>query len=428
VLRNHVSGCEYLVHIQMRPQLWFLLGLLVGGTTLLYVSRILNPWEDYVDVEHGTLKARLGDLYSPWLGSRELLLHGRNPYSEQVTHEIQMEFYGRVIEQSLDQPGNAIDEQRFAYPVYAVFFVAPIVRLEFQQGQLWALPVLGFLTAASVLLWLGALRWGLSATTAAALILFVLSSPQIVQGLRLRQLGLVVGFLIALAAWCIGRNYLSSAGLLLALSTIKPQMVVLPIACLLIWTLGRWRERWQLFASFLGGMLLLVLLGELALPGWVSYFAAGVRAYWSYGPTKSLLRVLLGPVPAGILSALLICALVASAWRHRKSPGNSREFADILAACFLTEAIALPLISPFNQVLLLLPVLMILKGWEKIPLFLRAAFVFCFSWPPIACLILLLLLKNIHSSSPVPLLPSFLAILVPFLLAPVMASQRRARP
>jgi|ERR1700722_3737205 hypothetical protein len=412
----------------MRPRLWLLLGLLVGATTLLYVSRILGPWEDYVDVEHGTLKARLGDLYSPWFGSRALLLYGQNPYGTQVTREIQMEFYGRVIEQSYDQSENIVDEQRFAYPVYAVFFLTPVVRLEFQQAQRWTALALGLLTAVAVLLWLGVVRWRLTATAAAALILFILSSPQIVQGLRLRQLGLVVGFLIALAAWCIGRNYLSSAGLLLALSTIKPQMVVLPIACLLIWTLGRWRERWQLFASFLGGTLLLVLLGELALPGWVSYFAAGARAYWSYGPTKSLLRVLLGPVPAGILSALLICALLAMAWHHRKSPRNSKEFADILAACFLTEAIALPLISPFNQVLLLLPVLMILKDWQKIPLFLGAALVFCFSWPPIACLIVLLLSKNIHSTSPVPLLPSFLAIFVPFLLAPVMASHRWTRP
>jgi hypothetical protein len=410
----------------MRPRLWLLLGLLVGATTLLYVSRILGPWEDYVDVEHGTLKARLGDLYSPWFGSRALLLYGQNPYSVKVTREIQMEFYGRVIEQSYDQPENIIDEQRFAYPVYAVFFLAPIVRLDFHQAQLWTAAGFAILTASGVLLWLSALRWRLTGTTASALILFILSSPQIVQGLRLRQLGLAVGFLIALAVWCVSRNYLSSAGILLAFATIKPQMIVLPVAWFLVWTLGHWRERWRLSASFVGSLVVLVLLGEFALPGWLSYFASGLQAYWKYGPTKSVLRLLIGPLPAGMVSGILICAWLALAWRHRKSNGDSGEFLYVLAACFLAESIALPLMSPFNQVLLLLPILMILRDWRKIPLFLRVAFVFCFAWPAITSLTLLLLPDKTHSTNSVPLLPSFLAVFVPFLLAPFMAAHRRA--
>ena len=83
----------------MRSFLWLLLSLFVSGTTWLYVHRVLDPWEYHVNVEIGTLKAELGDLYSPWVGTRDLLLYDRNPYSPDVSHEIQMAFYGRILTQ-----------------------------------------------------------------------------------------------------------------------------------------------------------------------------------------------------------------------------------------------------------------------------------------------------------------------------------------
>ncbi len=30
---------------------------------------------------------QMGDLYPRWVGARELLLHQRNPYSEEISHE-----------------------------------------------------------------------------------------------------------------------------------------------------------------------------------------------------------------------------------------------------------------------------------------------------------------------------------------------------
>ena len=35
-------------------------------------------------------KGHPGDIYHRWLGSRELLLNGRNPYGKEVTEEIQI--------------------------------------------------------------------------------------------------------------------------------------------------------------------------------------------------------------------------------------------------------------------------------------------------------------------------------------------------
>ena len=77
--------------------------------------------------------------------------------------------------------------------------------------------------------------------------MLVLSSPQIAQGLRLRQLGLFVAFLVALASWCVTRQQYAMAGVLLAISTIKPQMVALVLLWFLLWSwaTGERDGRWQ---------------------------------------------------------------------------------------------------------------------------------------------------------------------------------------
>lgn len=409
--------------VTMKIRLWLLLGLLTSGISWLYASRIFGPWEHYIAVESGKVKAQLGDLYSPWLGSRKLLLYGENPYSAKVSHEIQMGFYGRMIEQSYDQPGVApIDEQRFAYPVYVAFLLSPIVRLDFEQPQRWAPAVLAVLTAASVLLWLSVLRWRLSATAKAALILFILSSPQTVQGLRLRQLGLLVAFMIALAAWFVTRNHLARAGVLLALSTIKPQMAILPATCFLLWALGDWRTRWRLLASFFGGLAILIVSGNLLLPGWLLYFVFGLRAYSRYALTTSVVRLILGNALGLLVSVISAFALLAFLWRQRKCSADSRNFAVSLATTLLITTIALPLMPPFNQTLLILPLLMVLRDWQRFGRPARVAF-FCFAaWPWITSLILLLASPPVRSTNRLALLPSFPAVCMPFVLLPMIAS------
>src|SRR5437879_3355174 len=139
----------------MRNWLWLLLGFFVSTTAWFYMHRVLLPWEYHVNIEGGRLRAEMGDLFPRWIGARALLLDGRNPYAPEVSHEIQMAFYGRPITQSYDVPhAKIIDEQRFAYPVYVVFLLAPTVHATFTSVQAWAPFVLALFTALSVALWL----------------------------------------------------------------------------------------------------------------------------------------------------------------------------------------------------------------------------------------------------------------------------------
>jgi Glycosyltransferase family 87 len=408
----------------LKLRLWLLLSLLASATSCLYMFRVLLPWEHYVDVERGKLRAQMGDLYPRWVGTRELLLHGRNPYSPEVSHEIQIAFYGHEIDQEYGQPGmEIIDEQRFVYPVYVVFLLAPMVYLSFSQAQMCALVLFTLLTGISVVLWLDLVRWRPPKILVAAITLFVLSSPQIMQGLRLGQFGLVVAFLLTLSAWCLARNHLAWAGVFLAVATIKPQMAVLPLAWFFLWGVSAWPRRWALLAGFGVTLATLVALGELILPGWPSYFLDGLIAYRKYFPTTSLLCLALGNWAGGAVSGIAIIALLALAWRKRKVDAASPDFIQTLAAFFVAASLVLPLFQPFNQVLLLLPALMVVRDWDALPRLARRCFFVVVAWPWIASFVLLLLPPRLDSTNRLPLLPSALVLFVPFLLLPLLLTK-----
>jgi Glycosyltransferase family 87 len=364
----------------------------------------------------------MGDLYSPWMGTRELLLRGRNPYGPEVSHEIQMAFYGHVVDQKYGVPGEyVINEQRFAYPVYVVFLLAPTVYADFQKLQMAAVVVLAILTAISMLLWMDVLRWQPPGLMIASIVLFAISSPQIIQGLRLRQLGLAVGFLLALGAWCIARNHLASAGIILALSTIKPQMVVFPLAWFLLWGVSAWSRRWRLLAGFGITFAILVALGELMLPGWPHFFIDGLLAYRKYVGTDSLMCMALGKPVGAVASGIVVVGLLGFVWRYRGTDAASSEFIQALAASFVGASLVLPLAHPFNQVLLLLPAIMVARDWTALPRIGRRAVAAIVAAPWITRFVLLLRHPSVDSPNRLPLLPSAIALLAPFLLAVLLA-------
>lgn len=402
----------------MKSWAWLLLGLLAGSVSWSYMHRVLLPWEHHGNVERGRLRAEMGDLYPRWMGTRELLLNRQNPYGSEVSHKIQIGFYGHPIEQSYDRPPSEIvDEQRFVYPVYVVFLLAPTVHLDFAILQACAPLVLGVLTAISVWLWLGVLRWRPPPLVIAALALFVVSSPQIAHGLRLRQFGLFVAFLVAAAVWCLTRRQLFLAGVLLALATIKPQMLTLCLAWFLIWTLGDWKKRWPLATGFIAALGLLVGAGELLVPGWPQDFLSGVAAYRKYFPTTSPVRLILGDWTGGTVSIVAVLALLIYAWNRRQAAADSREFHQGLSLFLIASTLVLPLLTPYNQVLVLLPVLMLIRDWKTLPRWGRVGLTLLVAWPYLASVALLLHPPQLNSLHRMPLLPSALTIPFPFFVS-----------
>src|SRR5713226_3554416 len=80
------------------PKSGVALALLCAAGLWFYVNRVLVPDQRSEAVAHERPRGNLSDLYPRWLGARELLLHHRNPYSREITREIQSGYYGRPLD------------------------------------------------------------------------------------------------------------------------------------------------------------------------------------------------------------------------------------------------------------------------------------------------------------------------------------------
>src|ERR1700683_855688 len=160
---------------------FFLVAALAAASMWFYVDRILVSYQVADSAAHQRPRGNLSDLYPRWLGARELLLHHRNPYGDDMTAEIQKGYYGRELDPA--RPDDPRDRQGFAYPVYVVFVLAPLIGFHFHVVQIFFYWLLAGLTAASVWLWLKALRWELPLLAVAACIAFTLGSFPAVQGI-----------------------------------------------------------------------------------------------------------------------------------------------------------------------------------------------------------------------------------------------------
>src|ERR1700758_5674315 len=109
----------------MKSRSALLLSWLLAGSSCFYVDYVLVPFQKADAAIHGRPRGNLSDLYPRWLGARELLLRHRNPYSREITREIQEGYYGRVLDAS--RPNDPKDQQAFAYPLYVIWMLAPTV-------------------------------------------------------------------------------------------------------------------------------------------------------------------------------------------------------------------------------------------------------------------------------------------------------------
>jgi len=309
-----------------RRMSWYLLAasLVLCFGVWRWADRVLIPGGTKAALARGVPIGNNSDLYARWLGARELLLRHRNPYSAEVTRDIQIGFYGRPLDPA--KPADPTDQQAFAYPVYVVFLMAPSVLLPFST----VMRIFGWLllacTAASVLLWIDALGLRLNGPLRAATVFLVLGTYPVLEGFHKQQLTMLVGFLLAAAAAAIARDWLVLSGFLLALSTIKPQLSVLLLCWFLVWVVGDWKNRKRLLWSFAATMAALLIGAEALLPGWMRDFIAAIPAYERYTAEQPILQTLLTPLGGEFAAILLLVVFAVVCWRWKKERAGSVRF------------------------------------------------------------------------------------------------------
>jgi hypothetical protein len=346
-----------------------------------YVDRVWAPTEE----------SHYSDLYPSWYATRELLLHGRDPYGPQVSQEIQVWRYGRAV-----RPGEQRNENRFAYPLYIGFLLAPVINLPFPQVVRlfrWILPLCAL---SSTLLWVHMLRWRCNRALLGSLTLLSFGNFPVLESIYLQQPVLLAATFLAGAGACLTAGHLGLAGVLLALATIKPQLTVLLAPWLLLWAVSEWRSRQALIWGFGLTMFLLLLGSQLLVRGWIKEFVAGLVAYQHYTGNFSLLQLLFGRVANVIASLGLVTATAVLGWKLRHEPLTSREFIGFFSLVLVVTVVVMPAIYPTYQVILLPAIFFLLQEWKmmwsrgrivRLALFASAALV---AWPWLGALSLMM--------------------------------------
>jgi hypothetical protein len=348
-----------------------------------------------------------------------------------MTREIQIGLYGRPLDPN--RHADPKDLRMFPYPAFADILFWPVAQFPFVVARVVFVCLLVLLTAASVWLWMQALGLHFSRHWMVILFLTVFGSFPVLEGLYAGQVGLLVACLLAASILALQRGKPFLSGILIALTTIKPQVTLLAILYLLFWSSRHWRSGSRFCAGFFSTLLLLVGAALTVWPHWIQSWTHVVLLYHGYNAPPLLTAVVdlllgrstTGPVSQGLTATLLIVAAIM-AWRKRSAASDSLEFWFTLTLLLAITTIALlPGQAVYDHVIVLPGILLLASRWQqwsanwvlKTLLLIGVAMLV---WPWIASLILIVLRPFLtHQqfySKPIFSLPLRMAAVFPFVV------------
>lgn len=323
-----------------RKRDWILVGLLIAA---LFAVQAWSVHQYLVLPNPGA-----NDYYSRWAGARALLVEGRDPYDLAVTQEIQ-----RVIKIDPRQVGRG----GFHYPLPVVFLFLPLVYLPYTWAQAIWQTVLTWVVLSIALVLKQRWQWQMTGMGVLGVLLAAFFFYPATRSILLGQFALHMTLFVALALWALRNGRDGWAGLFLAFTSIKPQMVLGVGLFLLLWTLSQ--RRYRFVGGVLGGGLALLLTATLLYPRWLFSFVADMLRYADVAGGRNPLLVLTeilglsGDWLRLLLSGVLAAMMLFAWWRARGKGDWRFELA-------LYWTIVVGVLVPFqtgttNQTLLLIP-------------------------------------------------------------------------
>jgi hypothetical protein len=299
------------------------------------------------------------DFFVEWTASR-VALSGGNPYGAETTAAIQIGSKGHLVAATEDQLA-------FVYPLYAALVNAPLVLLPYDWATAIRQSVTQIALLAGVLLFIRSIRWRASpGELGLALLITILAYPTF-GGVMLGQMAVAVLALLLFTFWALRQGHDVLAGGCLALSTVKPQLVILVVPGLLLWSLVQ--RRWSVLVAFAIVLGLLTVVSLLIFPAWPQELLQAILRYPSYKSTRTgpgfLLIDCCGSASAWLLQVAAIGGLAAGWWLARDGNARWTEGAFVLTlamTCFLP-----PQTSPVDRMLLLPAVLLLMRDAPNWP-------------------------------------------------------------
>lgn len=230
------------------------------------------------------------DFLVHYVGARSLIFDGISPYSDQVALRIQTAAYGH--------PAQGIEhELRVAYPLYSVFLFAPFSLInDFVIARAIWMTVLEIALVLMAFLTLNLINWKPSLVIQGSILLFSLIWYHAVRGVINGNAVILLALLLTAVFSFIKTGQDELAGLLLAVTTIKPHLVILIIPFILFWSV--YHKRWKIIIWFFGSMALLIGMAYLIIPDWIYQNIWEILQYPGYNPAGSLAAALSEWFPA----------------------------------------------------------------------------------------------------------------------------------
>ncbi len=314
-----------------------------------------------VNYQYATSNPGGVDFLQGWVAARAYLLEGRSPYSSEVTEEIQERIYGRPA-----RPEEGESTYRFAYPLYAIAFMAPTSLLDFTLARAVWMTILEICIVLTLFAGLRLAQWRVGAVRLIVLTLFALFWYYGLRTVIVGQFAGINALFLVLAILLIVGNQDVPAGVFLALSASKPQMSYLLILLAIIWALSRGRIGLVLSTVVTG--LALLLISVMLINDWpVQLLRQLIAEDFVIGPTP--LSVLAARVPGiqatlnGVLHVVAVLYLLIE-WVLviRK---DVRWFVWTAMLTLVITVLITPHASSSNLVVLIIVFLLVFRIWEQ---------------------------------------------------------------
>jgi hypothetical protein len=231
------------------------------------------------------------DFLARWNGAHEWLIHGNNPYTNQVSEIAQKMIYGRLA-----NPLKGEDVAHFVYPIYSMLFFAPFALMDYTLARAVWMTVLEVAMVALTFISLRLSGWKIKPISLAGILIFSILWYCSVRTIILGQFSGINALLILISLLCIKTEHDQVAGVLLALSTSKPQMSYLLIIFIIFWAIRSSRHR--IWISFFLAMIIMTVVGWLLLPGWPIGWIQQLMNYPGYTDRiGSIVSIIAGVTP-----------------------------------------------------------------------------------------------------------------------------------
>ena len=335
---------------------WILAGLLLiivlGG---LY----------WVNIEFAKNNPGGNDFLVHYLSLRSFIRNGICTYSDEVSTRIQIAAYGH--------PAQGIEhELRVAYPLYSIILFAPFSLIgDYQVARAVWMTVLELALVAITFVSFELFDWKPKLWIQGSILLFSMIWYHAVRGVINGNAVILLALALASILLLIKNGKDKIAGVLLAVTTIKPHLVLLVIPLILIWSI--YHRRWQLILWTSGTLVGLVIFGLVLLPDWIMQNIWEILKYPAYNPAGTLGAVLGEWLPGietqlkwgiGIVMGLI---LLYEIWLARKGGFYHLAWA-VMLSIMVTQWIGVQT-DPGNFILLFPALMLILAEinhkWEE---------------------------------------------------------------